>query len=139
MATPGVKRNIFQRILGICATRPPADEGCWKYEDGKAIVTISGAPELSRENGAIRLEGKGMPRRVLVFRGIDGRYHAFGNRCAHMGRRLDPVPGAERVECCSIGVSSYDYGGKIVSGMVKENVPTFPVTEEEGKLSIALE
>jgi nitrite reductase/ring-hydroxylating ferredoxin subunit len=139
MATPGVKRNIIQRIFGICATKPPADQGCWRYDNGSVVVSLSSAAELTRENGAIRLEGKGMPERVLVFRGNDGQYRALRNKCEHMGRRLDPVPGAPRIECCSIGGSSYDYQGKVLSGLAKGKVPVFPVAEEEGELSITLE
>ena len=139
MAKPGVKRNIFQRIFGICATSPPTDDGCWKYEGGKVTIDISRARELADENGAIRLEQKGLPYGVLLFRGTDGRHHAFRNKCAHMGRRLDPVPGAQQVHCCSLGGSSYDYDGKILAGFAKEDVPVFEVTEEEGELTISLE
>ncbi len=138
MAKTGVNLNIFQRIMGICATNPPTDGDCWQYEDGKVIVDLSRAAELSAKNGAIRLEKKGLPHGVLVFRGGDGRYYAFRNKCAHMGRRLDPVPGAEQVQCCSLGGSRYDYQGNILSGSAKKNVPTFPVIEKEGKLTITL-
>ena len=40
--------------------------------------------------------------RTLVVHGDDGTFHAFANRCRHMGRRLDPVPGTETVQCCSV-------------------------------------
>jgi nitrite reductase/ring-hydroxylating ferredoxin subunit len=133
------KLNIFQRMLGMCATRPPADDGCWKYEAGRVTVDISRASELSHENGAIRLERKGLPERVLVFRGSDGRYHAFRNKCAHMGRRLDPVPGGQRVQCCSLGKSTYDYEGNAVSGMAKVGVSAYGLTEDDGSLVIAIQ
>jgi nitrite reductase/ring-hydroxylating ferredoxin subunit len=138
MAKPGVRRNVFQRILGICATRPPADEGCWRFEEGKIFVDLSRAAELTGGSGAIRLEGKGIPQRVLVFRGTDGRYRALRNRCDHMGRRLDPAPGAERVECCSLGYSVYDYDGNVLSGLAKGKVTAFRVTEGDGRLIIEL-
>ncbi|MFO8101910.1 MAG: Rieske (2Fe-2S) protein [Dehalococcoidia bacterium] len=139
MAKPGVKRNIFQRILGICATNPPADDGCWQYEGGEVAVDLARAAELGGENGAIRLEKKGLPYGVLVFKGNDGQYHALRNKCTHMGRRLDPVPGADQVQCCSLGGSSYDYQGNILSGFARKNVPAFPVNEAEGKLAITLQ
>ena len=133
---PGVKRNIFQRLLGICATNSPADAGCWSYADGKVIIDLARAPELSAENGAIRLEEQSLPERILVFKGNDGKYHAVRNMCAHAKRRLDPVPGAEQVQCCSVGKSTYDYQGKVISGMAGGDIRTFPVSEEEGKLVI---
>ena len=139
MGKPGVKRNIFQRLLGICATQPPSDTECWSFADGKITVDLAKAPELAVENGAIRLEGKGIPDRALVFKGVDGQYHAFRNMCAHAKRRLDPVPGDQTVQCCSIGKSIYDYQGKIVSGMAGGDIRTYPVTEEAGKLVITLQ
>ena len=138
MQTVTLKRNIFQRILGICATGQPADEGCWTFDSGKIIVDLVRAPELARRNGAIRLESKSLPARVLVIHGDDGEYHAFRNRCTHMGRRLDPVPGSQHVQCCSIGRSTFDYGGKTVSGPANEDLATRAVTVEGSKLLIAL-
>ena len=73
MQTGILRRNIFQRIFGIYATKPPADEGCWSYEKGKAIVDLPRAPELSKPNGDVRLEIKeDLPARVLVFISEDG-------------------------------------------------------------------
>lgn len=138
MAKPGVKRNFFQRLFGICATAAPADGECWRYEGGEVIVDPARAPELSGENGAVRLEGKGLRTRILLFKGVDGRLLAFGNRCSHMGRRLDPVPGHEQVHCCSLGGSRYDYEGKVLGGMGKEAVPVFEVVETEGGLKISV-
>ncbi len=109
MQNATLKRNIFQRIFGICATRQPLDEECWIVENGKIIVDLARAPELAGRNGALRLEKKNLRERVLVIQGEDGGYHAFRNRCTHMGRRLDPVPGVQQVQCCSISKSTFDY------------------------------
>ena len=138
MENATLHRNIFQRVLGICATRQPADEGCWKFEDGKIIVDLERAPELAERNGAVRLEKKNLPNRVLVIQGDDGRYYAFRNRCTHARRRLDPVPGKQQVQCCSVGKSTFEYRGKRVSGSAKKAVDTYAVTCESGKLVIAL-
>ncbi len=133
------RRNIFQRILGICATKPPADEGCWYFENGKVIVDLSRAPELSKPNGAVRLEKKkDFPSRVLVFKNEDGQYHAFHNQCSHAKRRLDPIPGTQNVQCCSIGKSTFDYEGKAISGTAKGDVRTYPVILEDGRLVITV-
>jgi nitrite reductase/ring-hydroxylating ferredoxin subunit len=131
-------RNIFQRILGICATKQPSDEDCWTFENGKIIVDLARAPELGRRNGAIRLEKKNLPERVLVIQGDDGEYYAFKNRCTHGKRRLDPMPAIQQVQCCSIGKSTFDYGGKKISGPAKEDIDTYIMTVEDGKLLIAL-
>lgn len=138
MQNATLHRNIFQRILGICATKQPSDEDCWTFENGKIIVDLVRAPELGRRNGAIRLEKKNLPERVLVIQGDDGEYHAFKNRCTHGKRRLDPMPGIQQVQCCSIGKSTFDYGGKKISGSAKEDIDIYMMTVEDGKLLIAL-
>ena len=137
MPTPTLRRNIFQRLLGICATKPPSDDSCWTFENGKIVIDLSRAPELNTPNGAIRLEAKHLPDRVLVIHGNDGHYRAFHNRCTHAKRRLDPIPGAEQVQCCSVGKSIFDYEGKHVSGSAKGDVPTYATAVEDGKLVIA--
>ena len=138
MQTVTLKRNIFQRIFGICATKQSSDEDCWTFEDGKIVVDLARAPELASQNGAIRLEGKNAPERVPLIQGDDGAYHAFRNSCTHAGRRLDAVPGAQQVQCCSVGKSTFDYGGEKVSGSAKDNLETYMVTVEDSKLLITL-
>ena len=134
-----LRRNIFQRIFGICATKEPLDDGCWTYENGTVTVDLSRAPELFIQNGAIRLEKKdNLPDRLLVFKSDDGQYHALRNQCAHAKRRMDPVPGAQQVQCCSIGKSTFDYDGKVVSGMAGGDIRIYPVVLENDKLIITL-
>ena len=138
METPILQRNIFQRILGICVTKPPSDEGCWTFANEKVTVDLARAPELAEKGGAIRLEKKGLPERLLVMHGDDDNYHAFRNKCAHAGRRMDPVPGSQYVQCCSVGKSTFEYDGKRVSGSAKKNIQPRPVNVEGNKLVIAL-
>lgn len=138
MSPVTLKRSIFQRILGIAATPPPADEGCWTFSDGRIEVDLSRAPELSEPGKAIRLEKKHLPERVLIVHGDDGRFHAFRNRCKHMGRRLDPVPGTKTVQCCSVNKTTYDYEGKVLFGPAKNPVDVRQAKVENGKLVVAL-
>ncbi|MEW6366920.1 MAG: Rieske 2Fe-2S domain-containing protein [Acidobacteriota bacterium] len=133
-----LKRSFLQRLFGLPVTQPPQDPHCWRYEGGEVVVDLSRAPEITRRGGGIRLEGKGLPDRVLVIHGEDGRYHAFRNRCGHMGRRLDPVPGTETVQCCSVGKTTYDYGGKALHGPAKKPAGCHAVQVEDGRIRISL-
>jgi nitrite reductase/ring-hydroxylating ferredoxin subunit len=133
-----LKRNFLQRLLGLCATPPPRDPDCWQVRDGRLVVDLARAPELERPDGALRLEGRGLPQRVLVVRAAGGAYHAFRNRCTHAGRRLDPLPGAGQVQCCSVGKSTFDHGGRRIAGSARKDLVTFPVHQEEGRLVITL-
>ncbi|MGA2401632.1 MAG: Rieske 2Fe-2S domain-containing protein [Syntrophobacteraceae bacterium] len=134
-----LKRNILQRLFGISATKMPGDNKCWTYSDRKLVIELKRAPELSLEGGAIRLEGKNLPDRILVIHGDDGVYHTFRNRCKHMGRRLDPVFGDQTVQCCSINKSTYSYDGEVVYGPARKPVETFAIQVTDGKLFILLD
>ncbi|OHB67266.1 MAG: (2Fe-2S)-binding protein [Planctomycetes bacterium RBG_13_63_9] len=131
--------GFFQRLFGICQTRPPGDAGCWSAADGKIEIILDRTPELSRPGGAIRLEGPPLPQRVLVVHGRGGDFHAFPNRCTHAGhRRLDPLPGEDKIRCCSIGQSVFDYQGQRISGSARDPLEPLPVEVKDGKLVIAL-
>ena len=133
-----LKRSIFQRLFGRPATGGPADEGCWTYADNRIEIDLSRAPELAEKGHGVRLEGKNLPRRILVIRGENATYHAFENRCQHMGRRLDPVTGTETIQCCSVSKSTYDYNGNPLFGPAKKAVSTLSTEDDKGKLIIKL-
>lgn len=135
-----LKRNIFQRILGLPASSKPANPDCWQFSNGQLTIDLSRAPELEAKGGAIRLEGGNLPLRVLVISDDDGKYHAYHNRCTHFGhRRLDPVPGTATVQCCSINKSTYDLNGKNIYGPAPHDIDTFATTVEGQKLNIAID
>ncbi len=129
-----LKRNIFQRIFGIPATRTPLDSDCWSFADGVVTVDIEKAPELKKDGGALRLEGNGLPERVLVYKGDDGKFRAVKNRCTHIGhRRLDPAPGQNYVQCCSVLGSKFEHGGDRISGPARHPITIYE-TEQEGNI-----
>jgi nitrite reductase/ring-hydroxylating ferredoxin subunit len=130
--------GFFSRLLGISRTAVPANPRCWRYGDGQVIVDLGACSELASKGGAVRLEGNNLPIRVLVVHGEDGGYHAFHNRCSHAGRRLDALPGQPRLECCSVGKSTFEYDGSKVSGSAKGPASALPVTEQNGRLYINL-
>lgn len=139
MAVKKLKRNIIQRLFGIPATEKPKDPECWKYSDGVVIINLERTPELDETWGALRLESERMPRRVLVVRGEGTAYYAFNNCCKHGRRRLDPVPGENQVQCCSIGKSTFDLDGKRISGSAAEDIEIFALAREGNRLKIDLQ
>lgn len=131
--------GLFKRIFGICRTKPPRDAKCWKYSRGKVEIEWARAPELRKPCGAIRLEGWGLPERLLVIYGIDGQYHAFRNECTYTGRRIDPVAGTATLRCCGLSRSTFDYTGKVASGPAKEALKVFRVKTKQCKVIIWLD
>ncbi|MEE4112781.1 MAG: Rieske (2Fe-2S) protein, partial [Desulfobacteraceae bacterium] len=67
-----------------------------------------------------------------------GDFHAFANRCTHMGRRIDILPGTDRIECCSVSKSTFDYGGQPLGGAAKKPLRVFTVTLSDNELTIQL-
>lgn len=134
-----VERSFLQRVLGAPATQKPAVADCWNYQEGQLIIDLQKAAELKTAGGALRVEGSSLPLRVLVVKGEDGEYRAYRNRCTHIGhRRLDPVPGTNTVQCCSINHSTFDCRGKKIDGPAPRPVKSFPVVEEQEKLIITI-
>lgn len=135
MQVKKLDRSIFQRILGRPATSLPESNDFWSFNDGKITIDLSQAPALAKPGGAVRLEGD-VPKKVLVVHSEDGQYRAYDNKCTHMGRCVDPVPGTETVQCCSINTATFDYDGNVIDGPAKSPLQTHPVTVEDGKLVI---
>ena len=133
-----LRRSLFRRLFGRPATRVPADAGCWTYRDGVIEIDLARAPELATPGRALRFEGHRLPERVLVIRGDDGEFHAFRNVCLHMGRRLDPVPGAGTVQCCSMGRATYGYDGEVLRGPAAGPAGVREVEQRNGKLIVRL-
>lgn len=130
--------KILKRILGICETRPPEDNGCWRMEKDQILLDLNRAGELKNAGGALRLEGGTLPERVLVVHGADGRFHALKNRCTHMGRRIDPMPKGDALECCSVSKSTFTLNGDLTAGPAKGALTEFPVKREGDTLQISL-
>ncbi len=139
MAVKFLNRNLWQRILGICATSKPQNDKSWQYESGVLTIYLSRTQELTQPGTAVRFEGENLPKRVLVVLSENGEYKAFHNRCTHLGhRRLDYVPGTGTVQCCSINKSTYTFAGEKIHGPNRKPVETFSVEKQGDELSVRL-
>ncbi len=132
------RRTFFQRVLGKPATPAGAPE-VWRYEAPTLRVSLPAARALAAPGGALRLEGPALPHGVLVVHGIDHRFRAYRNACGHGGRCVDPLPGEARLECCSLGRSTYDYDGRICSGPAHAPLHCYPARIEGEALVVELD
>ncbi|GAB6096917.1 hypothetical protein JCM14469_31700 [Desulfatiferula olefinivorans] len=131
--------SLFKKIFGICDTRGPADDGCWSLSGGEIQVGMKRAGEILRPGGAIRLEGKGLEAPILLFHGLDGTFYALKNRCTHIGgRRIDPTAERDRVRCCSVMGSVFNYQGDVISGPARKPLTRYPVRVDNARLIISL-
>ncbi len=132
-------RSFFQRLLGKPATQEPGVKDCYQYNNGKLVIDLQKTPELKFAGGSIRLEGGSLPVRVLVVHGEDGEYRAYKNQCTHFGhRRLDPVPGTNTVQCCSINKSTFTEDGEKILGPAPHSITGYPVEHNQETLTISL-
>lgn len=131
--------KLLKQIFGICDTKIPEDQGCWSVQDKEIVVGLKRAREILRPGGAMRLEGKGLPCRILLFHGMDGKFYAVKNKCTHIGgRRLDLSLGPNRLKCCSVMGSEFGYDGEVKSGPARKKLTSFPVKADKGRLIISL-
>ncbi len=137
MTVKKLNRTFFQRALGRPATELPENNNFWSINDGKITLDLSQAPVLTKPAGAVRVEGN-LPVKVLVVHGEDGQYRAYENKCTHLGRHIDPVPGTETVQCCSLNCATFDHDGNKIAGPAKKPLNTYPVKVEDGKLVIEI-
>lgn len=133
---PSNKRNFFQRLFGKCITELPGSADCFTVEGATVTIDLDAIGEMS--NGAVRLEGDDLPVRLLLVRDTSAGYHVFENSCTHGKRRLDPIPGHELVQCCSVGKSTFDLEGRLIAGSAKSDIKKFPAEQRDGKLIVNL-
>jgi nitrite reductase/ring-hydroxylating ferredoxin subunit len=129
---------FFRRLFCVTMTPQPQQEDCWTVTAQEVRINLGQAAELAEPGGALRLEGKGLPNRLLVVHGIDDKFYAYKNNCACSGWRVDPVPGEARIRCCTLGQSTYDYSGQPVAGPAEKNLTTYGVEREGDQLVITL-
>ena len=129
--------SIFKAILGICDTKPLSGN-LWSLEENKVRVKLSQMPEPLVKGGAVYLKGAGLSKPILLVGTGDEQYLAFENRCPHAGRKIDPIPGEEKLRCCSIGHSEFDLEGNVIKGFAKGNLKKYAVEKSNGDLLITL-
>lgn len=133
------KRSFFQRLLGTPVTTEPNMKDCFHYDNGRLVIDLQKTPELQMAGGAVRLEGSSLPVRVLVVLGEDGKYRAYKNQCTHFGhRRLDPVPGTNTVQCCSMNKSTFSADGEKIFGPAPHSITGFPVERDQDTLTVLM-
>jgi nitrite reductase/ring-hydroxylating ferredoxin subunit len=128
--------GIFKKIFGICETKKPKDPDSWTFSGGKLEIDLNRAGELSIPCSSIRLEGNGLADRILVIRDDSGEFHAYCNKCTHMGRRIDPVPGRSDLRCCSVMGSLFNTRGETISGPAKEGLKQYDTVVNGNILSV---
>ena len=129
--------DFFKAAAGICQT-PLLSSEQWSLDRGKLTLNPDEIPELGKSGGAVHMKGGGLNESVLVVRGQDDRFYAFSNRCTHMGRRLDPAPGEQKLRCCSVNHATYSFDGAKLSGPAKGPVKVYPVEQRDGTLIVSL-
>ena len=130
--------EFLNRIFGRCKTRLLRRRESWALVDDTVVVDLNLTPELAKPGGAVRIEDKRMKLRILVIRDREGGYHAFANKCSHMGRRLDPLPGTDALQCCSVGRSVFTLAGEVRSGSAKDGLTVYPVKTGQKRIVIYL-
>jgi hypothetical protein len=94
--------SIFKAILGICDTKPLSGN-LWSLEENRVRVKLSQIPEPLVKGDTVYLKGVGLVKR----------------------RKIDPIPGEEKLRCCSIGHSEFDLEGNVIKGRAKDKLKQY--------------
>lgn len=129
--------DFLKAIAGICRTESLNPE-FWSVQGSSARVRVSSVPELQAAGGAVYLKGTGLSAPILIVKKQDGGYLCAENRCTHMGRKLDPVPGKEVLRCCSVNHSTFDFEGNKLGGPASKPLTLLKSEIENGELIIRL-
>jgi len=131
--------GLINSVLGICCTNM-LDNDKWCIKDDKIKLKVSDVPELAETGGAVYLTSPDIGIPVLVLKSQKGEYLAFANHCQHLlGRRLDPVPGEDKLRCCSLLHSEYDLDGKVVKGPANKPVKKYKAELDGDILTITID
>ncbi len=128
--------NIFQRLFCVTISPLPSDPGSFAVDGDRLTIRLDRARELEPVGGALRIEDPLLPDRVLVVHGEDDQFRAFRNRCACGGFRIDPVPGQEKIRCCTPMQSTYDYAGSPLSRTVNRSLDVLPCSRAGTTLTV---
>jgi len=129
--------SIFKAIFGICETKK-LDNGLWQKDGDIIKIELDKAPQLAHNDRAVYLKGSGLEAPVLVVRNKDGQFIAFKNKCTHKGRKIDPVPGENKLKCCSISHSTFDSQGNVLSGPAEGPLTIYETTRDGNNLVIKI-
>ena len=129
--------SIFKAIFGICQTKK-LDNGLWQLDGDTIRIKIDQVSELAHSSGAVYLKGDGLEDPVLVLKNNEGEFMALKNKCTHGGRKIDPVPGENKLKCCSVNHSTFDNEGNVLSGPAKGPLTIYKVTKDGDSLVIKL-
>lgn len=129
------EKNNFSKNIRKTCNRITFSKWFWCVEDGTLKVDLNKVPEASKN--ACRIEGESLPFKVMLA-SLNGEYYAYENKCAHMGRCIDPDPEAGNFECCSVMGSKYALDGKVLGGPAKDGLHMLEVSVQDNIVSITL-
>jgi nitrite reductase/ring-hydroxylating ferredoxin subunit len=101
-------------------------------------LDLESLPELENPGGAVRIEGDVLPNPILVFHGRDGQFYALKNACTHAGRMIDTAADGLKLEYCSLGSSTFDYQGNVLSGPATAPLRIYSIEDAGGILTITI-
>jgi cytochrome b6-f complex iron-sulfur subunit len=129
--------GFIKALRGICETKP-LDRELWELEGNMIRVKLNRMAELLEKGAATYLEDATLQYPVLIVRAEDDVYLAFANRCTHSYRKLDPVPGQQKLRCCSLMHSTFNYKGEKLSGPATGNLTSYSAEVSGNDLIITL-
>lgn len=106
-------------------------------KDDQVILELAKHPKLAEPGGIVRVEGKDGDARVMVIRRQDASLVALSMECTHWGCDVDWKKDKNELECPCHG-SRFDANGAVLEGPADEPLPSYPVSEADGVVTVQL-
>lgn len=101
--------------------------------DNRVRLLLSAYPELTKPDGAIKIQPTGSEDPIYVLATAGGEYRAVSPICTHRGCTVD-VSGARLV--CPCHGSTYDRSGQVLRGPAERALTRYPVSRDGDVLVI---
>lgn len=114
---------------------PIAPQGSFRFEGGTLILDLAQTPSLTPIGGAVIIKSA-LRDSIIVVQESEGVFYALANKCSHRSKELDYQAAQNRLRCASLGHSTFDLKGNVLSGPAKKPIPSYPVTQNGNLLRI---
>lgn len=124
------------KVCGGCAAFHKQDIQVEAPESAESVaLDLAKYPQIANPGGIVRIEGRDGDARVMVVRKADGGLVALSMECTHWGCDVEWDKTKNEFECPCHG-SRFDTAGQVLEGPADEPLPSYPVAEENGVVTV---
>jgi Rieske Fe-S protein len=129
--------------LSGCATitkvgnTPRIEASAYSIVDGPIVqLSLEKSPHLASVGGSGKIIDTELGDSLIIVRTADTEYVANSIKCTHRGVEVEYHHDKTKFKCASLGGSEFALDGSRLSGFAKDPLKTYPISVEQGVLTI---